>query len=716
MPAPPRLTEEQLAVVHHAAGHARVSAVAGSGKTATLVARVLHLLDQGSDPRRILVLMFNVSAREDFAKRLERSANGRYRVLPEVRTFHSLGLRITHSCVQRGVLPPYRLVTEEWRLRDAARAALEQALKAENITEPGELLSKERIETFTTFIGLVKADVVPARDLLERLDFGQDGGHYERAYRLFEQQRLQNGVRYYADLIHEPVMALRRDPSIADWLADHMEHVVLDEYQDINEAQQQLVKAVAGGRARVMAVGDVDQCVYEWRGARPEFMIDRFFSDFPDATRYQLSHSFRFGHRLSLLADHAIAHNRRRDDQLCLSAPGTPDTRVDRRVEAPGRHPLVEILDHWTGSGRHLSEAAVLVRLYSMSVPLELALLRRGVPYRLQGHETLFRCPEIRSLLGHLQLAAGTLFAAGDARETIETMLRVPQLGFKKAEIGRIAGGLLQHPERPADELQSLMTDAMGTAQRGRISSRTLLWAALPRLGGGAKAWRVLKRVIEEAELYDFFHWSSPTPEQAEERVQVCDSFLAFAREGDRSVADFLQLVAKMAAQADNQGREAVLITSIHRAKGLEWPLVILPGLAEGRFPYYRDADAADPVEDERRLFYVGCTRARERLCLLHPPDPDYERQNTALRDSSPPPDRCSASRFLYEARVALSDRTGAALDSGRETTLSAQAPALANRYLTAIGSALRVQDRPAGPREKPPTPHSKIPLKRRHL
>jgi len=166
--------------------------------------------------------------------------------------------------------------------------------------------------------------------------------------------------------------------------------------------------------------------------------------------------------------------------------------------------------------------------------------------------------------------------------------------------------------------------------------------------------------------------------------------------------------VAKMAAQADNQGREAVLITSIHRAKGLEWPLVILPGLAEGRFPYYRDADAADPVEDERRLFYVGCTRARERLCLLHPPDPDYERQNTALRDSIPPPDRCSASRFLYEARVALSDRTGAALDSGRETTFSAQAPALANRYLTAIGSALRVQDRPAGPREKPPTPHSK--------
>ncbi len=230
MPAPPHLTEEQLAVVHHAAGHARVSAVAGSGKTATLVARVLHLLDQGGDPRRILVLMFNVSAREDFAKRLERSANGRYGMLPEVRTFHSLGLRITRSCTQRGVLPPYRLVTEEWHLRDAARAALEQALSMEGITKPRELLSKERIENLITFIGLVKANVVPARDLLKRLDRGQDDGHYERAYDLFERQRRQQGVRYYADLIHEPVMALRRDPSIADWLADHMEHICLDEY------------------------------------------------------------------------------------------------------------------------------------------------------------------------------------------------------------------------------------------------------------------------------------------------------------------------------------------------------------------------------------------------------------------------------------------------------------------------------------------------------
>jgi DNA helicase-2/ATP-dependent DNA helicase PcrA len=697
MTAFPHLTDEQRAVVRHDDGHARVSAVAGSGKTATLVARVLHLLEHGADPRRILVLMFNVSARRDFAERLARAAAGRFRTLPEVRTFHSLGLRITQACERRGVLPRYRLVTQDWQALDAARTALEQALTTAGVRDAENLLSKERVEAFATFIGLVKADVVSAQELFDRLGLDDNNAYFTDAYRLFETRRRQDRIRFYSDLIHEPVMALRKDPTVATWIGNHMDHIVLDEYQDINEVQQQLVKAVAGRRARVMAVGDVDQCVYEWRGARPEFMISRFFDDFPDATRYNLTHTFRFGHRLALLADHAIAHNLRRDERLCLSAPGTPDTQVERRPESAAKHPILAILSNWVGNGRRLAEAAILLRLYSMSVPLELALLSKDVPYRLEGHDTLFQCPEIRSLLGHLRLAAGALFGNADTLETVETMLRVPQLGFKKAEIGRIAAAITKHPDRPADVLEGLMTDDMSRRQRGRIATRTVLWQQLRRKGGRAKAWRVLEQVIQDAELYDFFQWSSPTPVQAEEKEQMCASFLTFAREGNLSVDEFLQLVAEMSTRTANPQGDTLLITSIHRAKGLEWPLVILPGLTEGRFPYYRDPNEADSVEDERRLFYVGCTRARERLYLIHPPDPDYERHDQSLRERAPPPLRCSASRFLYEARVALSQRVGAALTAGATLDLSAHAPVLVNRYLKAVNAEFRVTGKSAG-------------------
>ncbi|WP_260291940.1 ATP-dependent helicase [Sedimenticola hydrogenitrophicus] len=697
----PPLTDEQLAVVHHGDGHARVSAVAGSGKTATLVARVLHLLDQGADPRRILALMFNASARRDFAERLQRAAAGHYPTLPDVRTFHALGLRITQSCERRGLLPSHRLVTQDWQAFDASRAALEQTLGTTRNRDREELLSKERVESFASFIGLVKADVVGPEELFDRMGLDPELAYFVAAYERFEAIRQKEGVRYYSDLIHEPVIALHRDPGIAAWLGDHMEHVILDEYQDINEAQQQLVKAVAGRRAQVMAVGDVDQCVYEWRGARPEFMVERFFRDFPGAVRYQLTRTFRFGHRLSLLADHAIAHNRGRDDHLCLSAAGTPDTRIERRAETAQPHPLPAILDDWRNGGRSLSEAAVLVRLYSMSVPLELALLRQGIPYRLEGHDSLFECPEIRSLLGHLRLAAGTLFDSDDSLATVETMLRVPQLGFRKAELARIAQALVKQPKYPDQLLRSLVNEEMSGYQRNRVLARAALWRQLQQRGKGAPAGELLRQVIEEAELYEFFRWSSPTPMQAQERQQTCESFLGFARESGRRAGSFLELIAELQARhRDGQG-ERLLITSIHRAKGLEWPLVILPGLVEGRFPYYLSPDQAGPVEDERRLFYVGCTRAQERLCLLHPPDPELDRYEQTQESQVPPPYRCVASRFLYEARTALSDRVGAALAGQAEQMTVAQAPALVNRYLQAVDAGFRVEERPKHPASK---------------
>ncbi len=694
------LTKEQLAIVNHGDGHALVSAVAGSGKTATLVARGISLLGRRVDPRRILVLMFNVSARRDFADRLAQAAAGRYLRLPEVRTFHSLGYKITQACVRRGCLPPRRLVTEEWQLKESARAALALALEDSDMGHKAEQLTAEEVEAFVNFVGLVKSDVVTAADTVHALGVSEGNAHYPAAFSRFEAQRQAAGVRFYADLIYEPVMAMRKDPTIRAWLANHVDHIILDEYQDINESQQQLVKAIAGQRARVMAVGDVDQCVYAWRGARPEFMTERFFEDFPGAARHGLTRTFRYGHRLSLAVNHLIAHNRLRDDHLCLSAEGTPNTRVEHWQEEGDTHPVLPILADWTAASRQLTEAAVLVRLYSMSVPVELALLRKGIPYRLEGHETLFQCAEIRSLLGHLHLASGTLFENPDALAMVETMLAVPQLGFKKQRIREIARSVLDHPAQPHEVLQDLMRNDMSYRQRDRIATRATLWQDLQRQGGRTRAWRVLQQVVRLSDLYDYLRWSSPSPEAAADKVQMCESFLDFAREGNLPVAEFLEMVTHMAAQAeasakDSRNRDEVLITSIHRAKGLEWPLVILPGLEEGRLPYYLDTEDAVPVEDERRLFYVGCTRAKELLCLIHPADPLLAEHEAQSKEIVPSPAACTASRFLYEARLELAHRVAAALYGGRELDLRGEKPDPAHRYLAAVGASQRLQPAP---------------------
>ena len=184
------------------------------------------------------------------------------------------------------------------------------------------------------------------------------------------------------------------DSELAAWVTDRVDHIIVDEYQDINESQQQLLKILAGSRAKVMVVGDVDQCIYEWRGARPEYITTRFQLDFPNPENYQLSYTFRYGHQLSLAANHLIAGNKKRDRKLCISHETNPKTIITC-LEEQKKHPAISVLSEWREKNRSLRDAVVLVRLFAQSVPVELALLEAGIPYRLEGNAQVFDCSEV---------------------------------------------------------------------------------------------------------------------------------------------------------------------------------------------------------------------------------------------------------------------------------------------------------------------------------
>ncbi|MCI5122794.1 MAG: ATP-dependent helicase, partial [Candidatus Electrothrix sp. AUS4] len=268
------LTEEQEAIIRHSDGHARVSAVAGSGKTTAMIGRVRHLLQQGVAPEKILVLMFNRSAREVFAGRLHRSLQGTGLRPPAVRTFHALGLRLVESFTSRQYLPCYRLVTEEFQLERLAREAMKK--HAAQIDGEESWSSKEGIEGFLLFLDRVKSDIAPPQEVFAACGLGEQFSHYVGAYTVFESLRSTARIRFYPDLIHEPVLAIQQKEALADWVANHVEYILVDEYQDINEVQQQLLVHIAGQRAQVMVVGDVDQCIYAWRGAKPDYIVSRF--------------------------------------------------------------------------------------------------------------------------------------------------------------------------------------------------------------------------------------------------------------------------------------------------------------------------------------------------------------------------------------------------------------------------------------------------------
>ncbi len=698
-----KLTEEQQRIVHHAGGHARVSAVAGSGKTTTMVERIGHLLRQGTAADQLLVLMFNRSARDSFAETMAKNLGSLGCRLPEVRTFHALGLRLVTSFTKRGALPPYRLVTEDHVLERLARQVVNELYKEEHDNEGWP--SGEEVEEFLTFLDRVKATVHGAAEVLASLGLPARYGYFARAFDFFEKVRREQKIRFYADLIHEPLMAMRADPGLAAWVADRVDHIIVDEYQDINEAQQQLLKFLAGRRARVMVVGDVDQCIYEWRGAQPEYITTRFQQDFPGPVNYLLSSTFRYGHGLSLAANHLIVNNRKRDRKLCISHEVTPCTRIicleeqDKFVgkkESRQPHPVLATLAEWLAQGRSLAEAAVLVRLFAQSVPVELALLEAGIAYRLEGNNQVFDCPEILALTGYLQLVTGTLATDDLATRTatLLAMLSQPHMGLKREELEALVRAIAENPPAAPKLLEAWGGRDLPPFLRKRFAETAENWRSFTRLPSSGAAAGLLKTIVDRLKLYDFYDTFSARTATAENRVKTCQAFIDFAAGQNLSVPELLEKIADFRAAGRTRTDGSLLITSVHRAKGLEWPLVILPGLEEGSFPFYRtEGGEMVELEDERRLFYVAMTRAIDQVVFIHPADARFRRSMAkgCTRYPGPPP---RTSRFLYEANPGLSADLGRLLhgEGGAEKQrLGGEDLVIAGEYLKAVGGRLEL-------------------------
>lgn len=653
-----KLTDEQRAVVDHPDGHARVAAVAGAGKTTTMAARVLRLLEQGVAPRRMLVLMFNRSAREDFQRRLAAMAPAG-QALPDVRTFHSLGHRLTQSLCRWGALAPRQLLSAEWQLERLLRQASLNVLVDQQERREAAL-DGDRLETLAHFCGLVKAEMCSAESLFERLDLDAESDYFPAAFHEAERLLEGEGAMTYADLLYRPLRALEADDALCGRVEGFLDHVIVDEYQDINTAQQRLLKVLAGTRASVMAVGDANQCIYEWRGARPDTMLADFIATFGAATDYPLSTTFRHGHALALAANHAIMNNRRRPDQLCLAAPGNVDTHLHA---GQGTRLLLETLTEWTAGGRAFDETCLLVRSWALSVPFQLALLQAGIPFRLAREDRfVFRLPLVQALAGYLKLARKPQLLHDP--DHLLLLLAQPTPFIARERLVRLARHLAATQAFP--ERDDPLIAALKPVQRRTLKKRWELLCELPRLAAWPPA-KLLQHVVTTIDAEKTLKRAATRRDKGEEDVRLLDVLIEQAQEA-RDPDAFIELLER---PVENQAR-GVLISTVHGAKGLEWPLVAVAGVNEEDFPHYsRDNPLSDArLEEERRLFYVAITRAQERLLLLH--DAGAHRP----------------SRFIAESGWADSVRVAKALaePSPPQVALAVTRPALVERYLTRLG------------------------------
>jgi DNA helicase-2/ATP-dependent DNA helicase PcrA len=685
-------SSEQSAVIHHPGGHALVGAVAGSGKSQTLVERVAYLVENGCAFDRVLVLMFNVAAAEEFTTRLAQRMP--HLPNPQVMTFHAYGQSLCRQLERAGLLASAYLL-DEAQAAPLGREVLEFVNQRREASQRIDITS-EAVDELLSAMDFLKGALYDGEQLPANLKGSVSALHLS-AYPVFEHFRAQRRVRLFGDLVSDPVRAARVDSRIRRALAHRFDHIVVDEFQDINDAGMALVRLLAGERAQVMAVGDEDQTIYTWRGARPDYMVSLFESEFPDTRRYALTRTFRYGHALSMLANSVIAHNHARTDKLCISAPSCPTTQIAVRMHPEGGTSgaiVAEEVQRWVVEGRRHEEVAVLVRQFASAVPIEIALREKGIPFQIVGAPHFVEWPEVQSLHLPLLLAAAkgrfpTNWTGAQRAALLRSAFSVPSLYLRREELSALTEQLAQHPAVTPTLVRRYLIGSCSTKNYALTGVRAQMLAMLEWAYDSppdADAEALLRDAIRMTGLLGWIAKSGASHDYREARLRMVRSVVRYAHgHTARSLHETFCEINRPREAAD--GDAGVLITSIHRSKGLEWPCVILPELAEGVFPA-SDSD----IEDERRLFYVGATRAREQLVLACPFDRDFVAWTRNEQDGHPAGGSMRASRFLYEANLKRAQQIGTALstssqfaDAVREATPGLSP--LLDRYLTGLST-----------------------------
>lgn len=671
---PLMLTDEQDAIITAPIGHYVVSAVAGSGKTTTLAHRILYLLEQGVPSKRIVILMFNRSAREDFQKKLMHVLqqasllnlqNQTSFAAPEVRTFHAMAYRLYKRFIQEGYLPEFNsnILSEKeqdfqiWKL-------LNQFLSGDQLQDL-KRHKKDHIEICRQFIETVKSGLQSPQLVFEALNFEPKFSYLLELFDRFESWRKQEARISYSDMLYDTVLAIQKFPQLKALVENKMDILLVDEYQDTNDIQHALLKYIAGDRAKITVVGDPDQTIYEFRGAKPEYIIKGFSEEFSDASLLSLSYSFRYGHAVSLLANHLISKNTSRLPVLCKSHNSNPKTKINLHrcndeASAISKHLLNTNKDT-------LKDTAILVRVWSQSVSIELALLEAEVPYHIDGHLGVFHSSEIQAIRALLELSAGLFntFQARLRQEKFEQICQFPHIGLPEFQLKQLCQ-LLAHTDRNFGEqlLQNIPTEIKQFQQR-KLERLAKVLAKIENTQTSSA--ELLRYYTEETELYDGIRSLSFNHEQAEEKVQSIASILAFVSKQSKNPLDVLNLLDELANKAEYKHPESVKISSIHRAKGLEWQHVLIPGLNKKTFPHSLNPEKLTytEIESERRLLYVAMTRAQQNLHLFAP-------ITQSTQDNK-------LSRFEKELNFKQSELFAKHLYTKPETTFSLQNQSLSN-------------------------------------
>ena len=541
--------------------------------------------------------------------------------------------------------------------------------------------------------------------MFEESELPQQCQIFIETFERFEQWRKDHNRITFSDMLYDPCRLFQQRPDIAEQFSGHMEWILVDEYQDVNGIQQFLLQILHGaggyqGNGQVMVIGDADQTIYEFRGSKPEYITKEFEKAFnaPDAsgvelqtthTSYQLPHTFRYGHKLSLLANQVIGENQDREDVLCLSHPTTPNTRIHLQHHSDYSQQVLSLLKE-LAEKRPVEDVAILNRLWGISAPIELALLQEDMPYQLDHSQTVLDRFELQVFWILFEIASDN-FKQRNRRQRKAawlTLLTQPFPKVKRALLEDMAESISQHDSDLSQALWDAIPKDISKWQRQQLEDRgqvieaaemasvgknTAAHVAKSKSGFGErelKAWQLAQQYINATDFYEGIKDSAFSAQQIEDRSETIKAFVRFLKTTNKPVNQIYAYLNELKERHKNKQSSGVRITSIHKAKGLEWPVVIIPAISARYYPYEAEGTftTKSSEESERRLFYVAMTRAKEDLYLIAPPtwnSADKNKNKNKKTQAEQQQTKDWPSKFLREADFELCQQAGELIESG---------------------------------------------------
>ena len=631
------LNAMQQEAVNQTEGPLLILAGAGSGKTTVLVNRVQHIIGSGlAAPWQVLAITFTNKAAGEIRERLINAIG------PEANdiwayTFHSCCARILRRFADRlGYTSHFTIydTDDQKRVMKHCQKALEISDK---ILHHKSILSeissaKDSLVDYEEYKKLAQNDFRKAR--------------IADCYELYQKELLKSDAMDFDDIIFNTVRLLEGNPDVLELYQKQFKYVMVDEYQDTSHAQYILVSLLVGGYNNICVVGDDDQSIYRFRGATIENILS-FENQYKNARVIRLEQNYRSTQNILDAANAVIANNKNRKGKNLWTQAGSGEKIIFNTLEdeaAEASFIAQEILKN-VKNGKKMSDHAVLYRMNAQSRNIEITFAKSGIPHKVIGGNRFFDRKEIKDVISYFAVINNP---ADNVR--LQRIINVPKRGIGDtmfANVMEIATGLglsaFEVCER-ADEFQKTL----------RSAQKLQGFAAMIRhfqdcLDDDMPLSDLLQEVLDKTNYFDYL---DEDPESAEDRKnninELSSMFIKYQEEdADFELSDFLEDVALVAdIDSYNEDDDAVVLMTLHSAKGLEFPIVFIPGMEESVFPGNQSVFNEEDLEEERRLAYVGITRAKEKLYLL----------NARRRMLYGTTNRNQASRFLREIPVSVTD------------------------------------------------------------